>query len=212
MATGAPAWHEETIGDAVKATLGELHDRSLLDPFYLAGGTGLALWLGHRRSVDLDFFNEQGFDPDRLIQELLGLECLAVVAQGPGTLHVAIRGVKLSFLAYRYPVLFPFARLHGVAVAGPRDIACMKVTAIAGRGTKRDFVDLYFAARQLGGLKPVLDWFSQKYTAANYSRPHLLKSLTFFRDAEQEPMPDMLVPCDWEAVKRYFTTEAPQLL
>ncbi|MGH7224966.1 MAG: nucleotidyl transferase AbiEii/AbiGii toxin family protein [Gemmataceae bacterium] len=102
--------------------------------------------------------------------------------------------------------------MHGVAVADLRDIACMKVTAIAGRGTKRDFVDLYVAARQLGGLKAVLDWFSQKYAAANYSRPHILKSLTFFSDAEQEPTPDMLVPCDWEAVKRYFIMEAPRLL
>lgn len=212
MATDAPAWHEETLSNTVKATLRELNDRSLLNSFYLAGGTALALRFGHRRSVDLDFFSEQGFDPDDLIQGLLGMEHLAVVSTETGTLHVTIRGVKVSFLAYRYPMLFPFAHLYGVPVADPRDIACMKVTAIASRGTKRDFVDLYEAAQRLDGLKTILDWSSKKYAAANYSRPHLLKSLTFFNNAEQDPMPDMLIPCDWAAVKRYFAVEAPQLL
>lgn len=109
-------------------------------------------------------------------------------------------------------MLFPFAAFRGIPLADPRDIACMKVTAIASRGTKRDFVDLYEAAQRPGGLRAILGWFSGKYAAANYSRPHLLKSLTFFNDAERDTMPDMLVPTDWAEVQRYFRTEVPQLL
>jgi len=212
MVTDASRWHEETVSDAVRATIRDISDRALLANCYLAGGTALALRFGHRRSVDLDFFSEQGVNPDDLIQGLLGLERLTVVAKDSGTLHVAVREVKLSFLTYRYPVLFALENFRGVPVADPRDIACMKLTAIASRGTKRDFIDLYQAAQRLGGMKAIFGWFSRKYAAANYSRPHLLKSLTFFADAEQDPNPDMLIPWNWAAVKRYFATEAPQLL
>jgi hypothetical protein len=212
LAPAAPLWHPEMVGDAVMATPGELRGHGVVESYYLAGGTALALRFGHRRSVDLDFFSQAGVDPEALIQRLLGFEEFAVLAKGDGTLHVTIRGVKLSFLAYPYPVLFPLAALHGVAVADPRDIACMKLTAIASRATKRDFVDLYEAAKQLGGLRAILDLFSKKYAAANHSRPHLLKSLTYFNDAEAEPMPAMLVPTDWAAMTRYFIREVPQLL
>ncbi len=212
MANAMSTWHEETVSGAMKAALRDLHGRGLLGSSYLAGGTALALRYGHRKSLDLDFFNERGVDSDALIQGLLGLDGLAVVSEGAGTLHVTLRGVKVSFLAYPYPVLFPFAEFHGVPVADPQDIACMKLTAIASRGTKRDFIDLCEAARRLGGLRAVVDSFSKKYSAANYSRLHLFKSLTFFNDAEQDPAPDMLVPVDWTAVKRYFRAEVPKLL
>lgn len=212
MVTESSAWHEEAISAAMKSTLRDLHARGVLESCYLAGGTALALHFGHRRSVDLDFFSPREIDPASLIQRLLGLDGLAIVSQSAGTLHVNIRDVKVSFLAYAYPVLFPFTRFHGVSIADPRDIACMKLAAVAGRGTKRDFIDLYEAARRLDGLSVILGWFTKKYAAANYSRPHLLKSLTFFQDAENDPMPAMLISADWRIVKSYFTAEVPRLL
>jgi Nucleotidyl transferase AbiEii toxin, Type IV TA system len=212
MAAGPPEWHEEAVTEGVTTTIRDLSARPLLADFYLAGGTALALRFGHRRSLDLDFFSERGLDPDGVVQGLLGLDRLAVVSTAADTAHVTVRGVKVSFLAYRFPALFSFAHFCGAAVADPRDVACMKVTAVAGRGAKRDFIDLYFAAQRLGGLRAILEWFLRKYAAANYSRPHLLKSFTYFSDADQDPMPDMLVPCEWSAVKRFFTAEAPRLL
>jgi hypothetical protein len=97
-----------------------------------------------------------------------------------------------------------------VPVADPRDIACMKVTAIASRGTKRDFVDLYVASERCG-LPTILDLFARKYAKTGYNKLHIPKSLTYFADAEKDPMPHMLVPLDWHDVKRYSQRESPRL-
>jgi hypothetical protein len=116
----------------------------------------------------------------------------------------------VSFIGYVYPLLFPTTEYSGVAVADPRDIACMKLSAIAGRGARRDFVDLYVAARRFG-LREILRLFSRKYAQAAYSRLHLLKSLTYFDDAEKDPMPHALMPLDWSDVRRYFIRESAGL-
>ena len=87
----------------------------------------------------------------------------------------------------------------------------MKLSAIASRGTKRDFIDLYVLCAGFG-LREILGWFAQKYAGTRYNRLHLLKSLTYFGDAEKDPMPNMLVPLAWEDVIRFFTKEAPPLL
>jgi hypothetical protein len=146
-----------------------------------------------------------------MIQEAQKLTGFSVVAKSPGTLHTQIRGIKVSFLVFVYPLLFPCEAFLDVQVADPRDIACMKVGAIASRGTKRDFVDLY-AVGQHYGLPQILEWFKEKFAPANYSSVHILKSLTYFDDAEKDPVPDMLVPISWENVKGFFTREVPRLL
>jgi len=117
----------------------------------------------------------------------------------------------VSFLGYAYPLLFPEIRFLEVAVADLRDIACMKVSAIASRGTKRDFIDLYVSAQCIG-LTEVLHLFDRKYAQTHYSRIHILKSLTFFDDAEKDPMPHMLIPLDWGEVKQFFLREVRRVL
>jgi hypothetical protein len=169
------------------------------------------LHYGHRVSEDLDFFSPEPLDEEALLQRIQNLERLAVVGKGAGTLHLHIAGTKVSFLSYSYPLLFPCGTFLEAQIADPRDIACMKLSAIAGRGTKRDFIDLY-AVSQRYRLAQVMDWFRTKYAAANYSVVHVVKSLTYFEDAEKDPAPRMLVPVSWEEVKRFFTREAPGLL
>lgn len=203
-------WHREVISDATEATLRSLRDAALLDNFYLAGGTGLALHLGHRLSHDLDFFTEALFNEGSMLQRAQRIHGFSLVSKAPHTLNTTVEGVKLSFIGYAYPMLFPVAKFQEVAVADPRDIACMKVSAIASRGTRRDFVDLYVAA-QAFGLQEFLRLFQRKYTRAAYNRLHVLKSLTYFEDAEKDPMPHMLTTFDWEEAKRYFIREIPRL-
>ncbi len=200
-------WRRETITKAMEGTVQSLHDRTVLEGAYLAGGTGLALQFGHRQSLDLDFFVRDSFDEDRLLQRIQGIPGVSVATRAPQTLHLTIQSVKVSFLGYAYPLLFPCAPFLGVPVADPRDIACMKITAIASRGTKRDFVDLY-AAGQRHGLAELLALFERKYAQTAYNSIHILKSLTYFTDAEKDPMPHMLIPLDWPAVKHYFQQEA----
>ena len=96
-------------------------------------------------------------------------------------------------------------------MADVRDIACMKVSAIASRGTKRDFVDLYVCAREFD-LGNLLRLFDGKYRQTQYNKLHVLKSLTFFEDSEKDPMPNMLMSLEWDEVKRFFLREVPQLL
>lgn len=205
------ARHHEVISVSTRGTLNALRETQLLEDFYLAGGTGLALQLGHRLSLDLDFFTGAEFDESRLLERLQALDMVSLVSKAPKTLHVTIEQTKVSFLGFPYPVLYPPGRFMEVAIADPRDIACMKVSAIASRGTKRDFVDLYFCAQRYG-LAEILRFFGRKFLKIDYSRVHLLKSLSYFADAEKDPMPRMLAPVEWPEIKLFFTREAPRLL
>jgi hypothetical protein len=211
MQSSDTPWHREVLGEAAEQTLEELLRARVLESFYLAGGTGLALYLGHRRSADLDFFKTEGFDEEALLQRLQQIPGLALVTKGPATLHTIIQGTKTSFLGYDYPILYPLGSFHGIQVADPRDIAGMKISAVASRGSRRDFVDLY-AVSQKYGLEKLLQTFRRKFAQVNYSFLHVLKSLTYFEDAEQEPMLDMLVPLAWDEVKQFFCREVPSLL
>jgi len=204
-------WHREVISQAVERTLRDLEQNSALSGFYLAGGTGLALHLGHRRSEDLDFFASQAFEEEPLIQRLQKLSGFSLASKSPSSVHAAVHGTNLSFLAYAYPVLYPFETYVGVSVADPRDIACMKISAIASRGTRRDFVDLYALARRYG-LEQLLALFREKFAQVSYSPVHVLKSLAYFEDAEKEPMPDLLAPVSWAEVKEFFAAEVRRLV
>ena len=203
------SWHPEAIATAAEAALTGLRNVSLLDGFYLAGGTALALRYGHRLSRDLDFFASQAFDEERLLLGMRELSGFSLAARAPQTLHAIVQETKVSFLGYPYPVLFPPAPYREVAVADPRDIACMKISAIASRGARRDFVDLYVAAQRFG-LAELLGLFERKYAQTRYSKLHILKSLTFFEDAEKEPIPHLLVPLDWDELKRFFLRDVPR--
>ncbi len=211
MSAGDKQWRREVITPEVEGVLASLVSKSLLGRFYLAGGTGLALHLGHRRSVDLDFFSAESVDEDSLLHKAQQLAGFSLLARSPGTLHAHVQGVRVSFFSYPYPLLFPADSFLDAAIADPRDIACMKISALASRGARRDFVDLY-AASQRYGLPELLEWFRRKFAQANYSQVHVLKSLTFFDDAEKDPPPDLLVPLSWEQVRSFFAREAPRLL
>lgn len=207
----APAqWHREILPEGWDRAAGDLAARRALDGFYLAGGTGLALHLGHRRSVDLDLFSQTEFQPADLRAQLSDLAGLHVRQIVRGTLHLELHETLISFSHYPYPLLFPTRQFETVTVADPRDIACMKVDAIASRGSRRDFVDLYMTA-QLYGLNEILAWFTTKYAGAPYNRLHLLKSLSYFADAEREPMPNLLVPLEWSTVTHFFLSRVSRV-
>ncbi len=210
MVTDGRFRHEEVIPQSAGKVLETLLKRDL-GSFYLAGGTALALHFGHRLSRDLDFFSARPFDEERLLQDLKEVEKLSVVAKGRQTLHLHILGVRVSFLGYDYPLLFPLEEFKGVPVADVRDIACMKISAIAGRGSRRDFVDLYVTAKEYG-LVQLLELFNKKYAQIEFNVIHVLKSLTYFEDAENEPMPKMLLPISWGEITGFFRQEAPKLI
>ncbi|MBN2496327.1 MAG: nucleotidyl transferase AbiEii/AbiGii toxin family protein [Deltaproteobacteria bacterium] len=171
--------------------------------FYLAGGTAVALQLGHRRSIDLDWFsNDRIADPLDLAGELraAGLS-VEVAAVAPNTLHASVSGVRVSFLAYRYPLLRPLSTWTevGCDLASLQDLACMKLAAVAQRGSRRDFLDIAAIGKTGTGLADMLEWYKQKYALEDIG--HVLVGLCYFDDADREPMPDCLEGTDWEATK-----------
>ena len=180
--------------------------------FYLAGGTGLALDLGHRRSEDFDFFRAQALVPQDLLTALREVGELVVLQEAAGTLTVRLHGVATSFFQYDYPLLRPLRESPwGFPVADPDDIAAMKLAAIAGRGSRKDFVDLYVYAREVASLRQALAWFREKYRGVTVDPYHVLRSLTFFDDAEAEAMPHLLIELTWDEIKTFFRAEAARL-
>lgn len=172
--------------------------------FYLAGGTALALQLGHRKSVDLDWFVEKGLDVPLTLAESLRAHgvALEVASIDAGTLHGTVTHVRVSFLRYRYPLLDPLVQWeeHHCALASVRDIACMKLAAIAQRGAKKDFIDLYALLR--GGNTTLPRLFAdtrRKYRLKDVG--HMLHALTYFIDADAEPTPKMIWRATWSEVK-----------
>ena len=125
---------------------------------------------------------------------------------------MTLRGIPTSFFQYDYPLLRPLRESPwGLLLADREDIAAMKLAALAGRGSRKDFVDLYFYARQVAPFEQVFERFREKYRGVSTDPYHLLRSLTFFDDADAEAMPDLLAEATWEGIKAFFRAEAARL-
>jgi len=204
--------HPEILEWPQKSALALLARAPIPPGIYLAGGTALALHLAHRRSVDLDFFSQEPFESESLLGLLRRIGDIRVERSEPGTFRGQLAGVQISFIRYEYPVLDPPIKFEfGPGIAGIRDIASMKLSAIMGRGSRRDFVDLYAVCQHGHEMEEVYGWFRLKYRGISYDPYHLAKSLVYFVDAEKEPLPVMLWPCHWDDVKAFFVRESQRV-
>ncbi len=199
--------HDNAIAPEQQAALRALKpaaDRA----FYLAGGTALCLRLAHRRSFDLDLFCDTEFEPETILKELQ-LDGLQVqnVRTKRSTLWFEIEGVRTSLMQFPYPLVEPSEPCWNFPIASLRDIAAMKVEAIASRGARKDFYDMYFICQNLQGLPPVIEAFQARFANAQPDVLHRLKALTYFDDAEREPEPLLIRPVQWATVRTYFETQ-----
>lgn len=166
----------------------------------LVGGTSLALQYGHRQSVDLDFFGAPAVSQDEFISMLERLGSYRLRNRTGNILQLVAGGVMVDIVDYhQYPWVDMPVVEEGITLASPRDIAAMKINAVEGRGSRKDFIDIYFLLQHYT-LEELLAFYSRKYP--NYSIFRALLSLTYFDDAEKESMPKMFVPTDWEEMKR----------
>ena len=172
--------------------------------YYLAGGTALAAYFGHRLSVDLDWFtsNEMG---DVLVwaQKLRREKFDFATGQTAlGTLHGSINNVRVTFLEFHYPLLKPLVHWKEMdcSLASLEDLACMKLSAIAQRGARKDFCDLYVLGKEQFSLPKMLDLYQRKFNVSDIS--HVLYGLVYFEDAENERMPKMLHRVSWTEIKK----------
>ena len=181
--------------------------------FVLAGGTAAALHLGHRMSMDFDFFTMRPFRPDRLHQAINGLNLATTVLQEePGTLTLSADGVKISFFHYPYAFLEATSSLKGARVAGLIDIASMKLMAMMQRGAKRDYVDLYWILQDVPFSK-ITENMLKRYGANRLNPLVIGKALAFFQDADSDPDPYYLGKrAAWGKIKKYFTDHVQQFV
>lgn len=178
-----------------------LSDTDFITNFYLAGGTGLALQIGHRQSIDFDFFMPDDFDTTKIIQELKSIGNFELQNEEKNTINGILNQIRISFFGYKYNVINPFLNYRNIKIADELDIAAMKLEAISGRGNKKDFIDLYFILKKYS-LDTILNFYEKKYGKGIANNYHLMKSLVYFKDAEEQAMPKMIEQVDWETVKK----------
>ncbi len=180
--------------------------------WYLAGGTALALQVGHRQSVDLDFFTTKtSFNQRATELALTKTEYWETTHQEKGTLFGLFKKAKMSFIAY--PFFIPSKQVFvcgTVRILQPSDIAVMKIIAVSQRGRKRDFLDLYWYCTNRESLRDVILRIFHQYPKRHDSA-HILKSLTYFEDAESDPMPTIFFKATWAGVKAFFRREVPSI-
>lgn len=188
-------------------------DGTVLADWYLAGGTALALRYEHRVSEDFDFFRSQPFAPLPLAATLTGtFPGLKVIAAAANTLHADIGGVRVSFLQLAPALLERPEMRDGLHLAGDRDIAAMKLSALGGRGARKDFVDLYLLGTGALGFEGIIAAFEQRFASLRVDRAHFLRSLVYFNDAEAEPMPRLLRDWSWATIRAWFEGEIARVI
>jgi len=175
----------------------------------LVGGTALALQIGHRKSVDLDLFGDVILDETVFSETLSGLDKYIWLKKTPSINIFSIQDIKVDFVKYTYPWLEKINTTDGLRLAGLSDIAAMKLAAITGRGSKKDFIDIYFLL-QYFSLQQMLEFYKKKY--ADGSEFLVLKSIIYFDDAEKELSPDMLIKIDWADIKSHILKKHKEYL
>ena len=202
--------HWETAGPLMRDVMRTVGASDLCPRFYLAGGTALALQLGHRRSVDLDFFSQTDEvrpEMHRRVLQVLGDWGPLVVEQAWGNLVLVVADLRVGFFGYGYPLVAPTVEAEGMPLAGLADIGLMKLDAIATRTSRKDFHDLYAIARHIP-LRELLDLAPVKYPSARDFEAQVVRCMAYFDRAEQEPPLPLLQPTEWATVKAFFRQQA----
>ena len=195
--------HAEILKPRQREVLRSLGPAADRNGFYLGGGTAVALHLGHRHSIDFDWFRQSLLeDPLELARDLQDEGIPFVTGwTRPTTLYGTVRGVRVSFFRFRYRLLRPLVLWPepGCQLASLEDLACMKLSAISQRGSRKDFIDLFALGRHGFSLQQMLGWYREKFEVDDIA--HLLYALVYFDDADAEPKPSMIWKVSWREVK-----------
>ncbi len=191
----------KTIEPHTLELLKQLTQEPFLAKTRLVGGTALALQYGHRMSIDLDFFGEIEEDNTTIREILRKIGPISVYKETTNIKIYSINGIKVDFVNYKYPWIDTVIEKDGLRLASPKDIAAMKINAVEGRGTKKDFIDMYFLLQHYT-LEDILKFYAEKYPENSIFRG--LMSLTYFEDAENELMPTMFSNIKWNDMKLFI--------
>jgi hypothetical protein len=169
----------------------KLQEATLLNDFFLAGGTSLAMQIEHRKSIDLDLFTTNDFDSNKLLEFLEENFGFRLDYSEKNTLQGSINNVKIDFISHKYPLVKTPVNLLKAKILSVADIAAMKLNAIAGNGTRsKDFIDIYFILKHFT-VQEILNFYNIKYKTRNSL--HVIKSLNYFDDISTQDWPDMIL-------------------
>ncbi len=204
--------HWETISPTMREILMVFGKNRIAEHFYLAGGTALALQIGHRRSIDLDFFSPD-LDIPSVVEALrASLEMYSPILADSawGNLVFVAEQVRIGFYGYGYPLIEALSQAEGVSLASLTDIGLMKLDALLARASRKDFHDL-FAICQRMPLRSLLDVAQIKFAHVRDFEAQAVRHLVYFERAEQEAPVPLIEEVSWEHVKKYFQNQAKDL-
>ena len=190
--------HYETVDEGTLGLLKQLQSLDILSEMRLVGGTSLALQIGHRKSIDIDLFGILTVEFDILIDELKTLGEVVLLKNSKNIHSLLINDIKVDIVNYNYKWLTNKMTIDNIYFATIEDIAAMKLNAIMGRGSKKDFIDLYFILKNYT-LTTLMDFYSKKYHDGSIFL--VLKSLAYFDDADEQEMPFMFHNTSWQTMK-----------
>ena len=189
----------QTVSPELMELLEKIMKLKQFDDFLLVGGTSLALQIGHRNSIDIDLFGKCEIDEELFTKTLEQFGNFEVFKKSKNILITAVNGVKVDFVNYQYPLLKKPTVIEGIRMASKEDVAAMKLNAIYGRGSKKDFIDLYFLLKEFS-LPEMIDFYLEKYFDG--SKFMMIKSLTYFLDADLDQTPPVYLDFNWETCKK----------
>ncbi len=201
-----------TLDPPALELLKSLQDKSYLKGFYLVDGSALALYYGHRKSIDLDLFSDFGFDADVLMEQIHQDFSFQIYHSARNTLKGNINQINVDIIAHRYPQVGKPLFLDGMSILSDKDIVAMKLNAIATSGQRsKDFVDIYFALQKYS-LREMMDFYKRKYNQNDDT--HVLKSIIYFNDVDLSDWPLILENpgLKWATIKKKLESEVLQHL
>jgi predicted nucleotidyltransferase component of viral defense system len=202
--------HEKAIEPLALELLKALQADSMFSDFHLAGGTGLALQLGHRFSNDLDLISSRLFDQEAYIGYLETNYNFRLDHRAINSLKGSIGEVKVDFITHGFLLVKPIIFIDNTRLYSIEDIGAMKINAITGNGTmSKDFVDLYFLLKKYS-MSDLLGFYEKKY--ANRDVFHVIKSLNYFDEVVMDDWPEILIEkeTDWEKMKKVINNQCSE--
>ncbi|MGE0089959.1 MAG: nucleotidyl transferase AbiEii/AbiGii toxin family protein [Bacteroidales bacterium] len=199
--------YPETIDPSTLGLLKSLQSKSYLDDFYLAGGTALALYYGHRKSIDIDLFTNKNFDTQQMIESVQQDFSLQLFYTAANTIKGSISNINVDVIAHRYPYLNDPVLKDGIRILSESDIIAMKLNAISTSGQRsKDFIDIYFALEKYQ-ISSMLLFYQKKYN--QHGDMQVLKSLVYFDDVDLSDWPVLIKETDltWALVKKRIEKE-----
>lgn len=201
--------HPQTVSKELLELLKKIMLDDLFNDFNLVGGTALALQIGHRNSIDIDLFGNCFIDEDKFVSKIETLGQFEILKRSKNIIISSINSVKTDFVNYKYPLLENPKNIDGIRFASFQDIAAMKLNAIIGRGTKKDFIDIFYLLNYFS-LSDMVNFYKKKYHDGSVFM--LMKSLVYFEDANTQITPMMFDKnFSWQTCKQKIIEEVVKL-